>query len=296
MHPVQNAKETGHSLHGKKRLQFIWDYYKLPIAVLCITVYAALSILHSRLAKKDILLYTALVNVAAGDDLTDKLDRMFLESENIDPSKNMLRIYSGLYLTEDTDSAFHEYTFASRTKILAAIDAEQLDVVLMNKEAFDSFSQNGYLCSLDKLLSREDPALFQMLEPYFMENAIILEDNKIDLYLDESADYHARTETHLTGLDLSACPAIQDAGFEDTVYLGIVDNSPRKNTAVAYLQYLYKDLRVSAIYLPESLLQQMCLPQQHSPRNQKCHKIRNRRRIHRTFQPKKPRQYNKQRH
>jgi len=248
MHPTQHktaqtaAKETLHSLHGKKLLLYLWDYYKLPLAVLCITAFAAVSILHSVLTRKDIILYTALVNVTAGEELTEKLDSMFLKSQNIDISKNMLYLYTGLYLTDNPESAFHAYTYASRTKILAAIDAEQLDVVLMNKEAFDTFSQNGYLCSLDELLAREDPALYRLLRTYLTENIIILEDNRIDLYLDKSADYHAKTKTHLLGLDLSFSPIIQKAGFEDTVYFGILNNSTRKDTAIAYLRYLYKDL------------------------------------------------------
>ncbi len=244
MHTTQNkaaasaAKENLRSLHGMKRLQYIWDYYKLPLAVLCLAAFTAASILHSCLTRKDVVLYTALVNVAAGGELARQLDSMFLESQHIDDSKNMLYLYSGLYLTDDPDSAFHQYTYASRTKILAAIDAEQLDVVLMNQEAFDSFSQNGYLCSLDEFLSQYDTAMYETLKPYLTENIIILEDNSIDLYLNESADYQAKTETHLMGLDLTASPVIREAGFKDTVYLGVLKNSPRKEMAAAYLRYL----------------------------------------------------------
>ncbi len=246
MQPAQNkaartaAKENLSRLRGRKLLQYLWDYYKLPLAILCITAFAAISILHSRLTRKDVVLYTALVNVTAGEELTEKLDGRFLKSQNINTSKNMLYLYTGLYLTDDADSAFYAYTYASRTKILAAIDAEQLDVVLMNKEAFDSFSQNGYLCSLDELLAQESPALYPVLKPYLAENIVILEDYQIDLYPDDSADFPARTEEHLMGLDLSASPIIRDAGFEDTVYLGILKNSPRKAAAAAYLQYLYE--------------------------------------------------------
>ena len=69
----------------------------------------------------------------------------FLDSMNADTSKEELKLYTGLYLTDDPDDPNHEYTYASRIKIIASIDDEQLDIVLMNKRAFDAFSQNGYL-------------------------------------------------------------------------------------------------------------------------------------------------------
>ncbi len=233
-------REKIHNLHGTQKLQYIWDYYKLPMAVCAIILYIIAYSVYGKITHKDVTLYTALVNVAAGDELTLDLGSRFLESEHIDPAKNELYLYSGLYLTDDEDNPYHEYTYASRIKILAAIDAEQMDVVLMNREAFDAFSQNGYLCDLDELLSEADPAFYQELKPYLIPNISILEDNAIDLYFDESVTYHAETEEYIMGLDLSASPLIAKAGFGEPVYLGVLANTPRKETAVSYLQYLFQ--------------------------------------------------------
>ena len=65
--------ENLRTLHGRKKVQYIWDYYKLPLAVLCIVLYAAGYMLYGRITHKDTVLYTALVNVAAGEDLTQEL-------------------------------------------------------------------------------------------------------------------------------------------------------------------------------------------------------------------------------
>ena len=92
-------------------------------------------------------------------------------------------------MTDDENNIYHEYTYASRMKILSTIDAEQLDVVLMDREAFDAFSQKGYLSNLDELLAEEAPALHQQLAPYFVTNTVILEDNSEDLLFDDSAVY-----------------------------------------------------------------------------------------------------------
>ena len=123
-------------------------------------------------------------------------------------------------------------------KILASIDGKQLDVVLMNKEAFDAFSQNGYLCDLEELLSSEDVDLYNRLKPHLVTNTVILEDNSTDLQLDPSITYQAVTEEHPFGLDLSQTSMISDAGFSDIVYLGIIANSPRTEEAIDYVRYL----------------------------------------------------------
>ncbi len=232
--------ENFHNLRGKKKIQYIWDYYKFHLFILGIFLYIAAYFLYGQITHKDVVLYTALVNVSAGEDLMEDLNRHFLESQNMDTGKYECYLYPGLYLTDDENNPWHEYTYASRIKILAAIDGEQLDVVLMNKEAFDAFAQNGYLCDLDELLAGSNPPnLYEKLKPYLITNVSILEDNSMDLYFDDSATYTAKTEKYAMGLDLSGSPIISQAGFEDTVYLGIIANSPRKASAVAYIQYLY---------------------------------------------------------
>ncbi|MCI6091670.1 hypothetical protein MR781_03790 [bacterium] len=226
------------TLHGPQKIRYIWDYYKLPIVVLCILLYILGYSLYGHFTHKEKILYTALVNVSASDSLTEQLSTGFLDSLDQDTSKTTMQLYTGLYLTDDETNPYHEYTYASRMKILASIDGKQLDVVLMNKEAFDAFSQNGYLCDLEELLSSEDVDLYNRLKPHLVTNTVILEDNSTDLQLDPSITYQAVTEEHPFGLDLSQTSMISDAGFSDIVYLGIIANSPRTEEAIDYVRYL----------------------------------------------------------
>ena len=226
-------------LHGAKKIQYIWDYYKLLLVILGIFLYVIIYILYRHLTYKDTILYTALVNVYTSETLTEQLETSFLEVSDIDTSKNKLHIYSGLYLTDDENNAYHEYTYASRMKILASIDGELLDVVLMNKEAFDAFSQNGYLCDIDELISEENADFYDIIKPFIVNNIYIEEDNSFELIFDSSIQYSAVTEEYPMGLDMSQALLFKQAGFEEPVYFGVIANSPRKDTAVAYLQYLF---------------------------------------------------------
>ena len=240
-------KEKFKSLHGLKKIQYIWDYYKLPLVVLCIVLYIIGYSLYGHFTHKDTLLYTALVNISASETLTTQLSTDFLDYLGEDPSKNTMQLYSGLYLTDDESNPYHEYTYASRIKILAVIDNEELDVVLMNEEAFDAFSQNGYLCNLEELLSDTDTALYNKLKPYLVTNTVILEDNSTDLQLDSSLTYEAVTKEYTMGLDLSQTGIIRDAELSDTVYLGIIANSPRTEEAIDYVSYLFQNILTTPV-------------------------------------------------
>lgn len=226
-------------LHGKQKIQYIWDYYKLPIVICLIFLYIIGYTAHGHFTQKETLLYTGLVNVSASGPLTDKLSRGFPDSLDINTSKTELKLYTGLYLTDNPDDPNHEYTYASRIKIIASVDDERLDVVLMNKEAFDTFSQSGYLCNMEELLRDTNPEVMTELKPYLVSNTVIPEDNADDMILDRSLSYQALTDDFPMGLLISQKGLFKEAGFKDDVYLGVVKNSPRVDTAVKYIEYLY---------------------------------------------------------
>ncbi len=235
----QSSLKTLLNLHGKKKIQYLWDYFKLPLTVLAIFLYVIIYIAYRRCTYQVPILYTALININAGENLTEQLSEGFLDVMGINSSQGKMYLYSGLYLTDDENNAYHEYTYASRMKILASIDAEQLDVVLMDKEAFDAFSQNGYLCNIDDLLQTNAPVLYKDIKPFIVNNTFIAEDNSFELQFDPSIPYNAVTEEYPMGLAISQTNFIKQAEFPETIYLGIISNSPRKDIALAYLEYLF---------------------------------------------------------
>ncbi len=226
-------------LHGKQKIQYVWNYYKLPIVICLIFIYIIGYTTYGHFSRKDTLLYTGIVNVSTGEQLTGELNGGFLDYMDVDTSKIELKLYAGLYLTDAPDDPNHEYTYASRIKIIASIDDEKLDVVIMNKEAFDAFSQNGYLSDMEELLQDMDSDSLAVLKPYLVTNAVILEDNADDILLNKSLSYEAVTEEYPMGLLISQKGLFKEAGFEDDVYLGVIKNSPRMDIAIEYIKYLY---------------------------------------------------------
>ena len=88
-------REKLKSLYGLKKIQYIWDYYKLPIVILCIFLYIIGYSLYGHFTHKENVLYTALVNVSASESLTRQLSTDFLDSLDADTSKETLQLYAG---------------------------------------------------------------------------------------------------------------------------------------------------------------------------------------------------------
>lgn len=194
--------ETLRSLRGRKRLEQIWTYYKLPIFLVLLAIYAVCYIGYRQATRKNEVLYLAMVNVSAGQQLTEQLTQGFLDQQGL-TQKDDVYLYNGLLLSEEADQ---QYVYASRMKIMGALAADQLDVVLMDAEARDAFLEEGYLADLRTL----DPGL---------------------------ADQPGLDGSGLW-LDVSGAPMIQAAGFPDKVYLGVIIQAPHPEEAAAFIRYL----------------------------------------------------------
>ena len=220
-----------------QRLDHIFEYYKFPLVLILIAVVALGSMLYYRITGKETLLYVAYANIAVGDTLDSALGEGFTRSVGADPGKNEVKAYRNLYLSRDASVQNHQYSYASRMKIMAAMTSGQLDVMLMNREAYDIMSSGGYLLPLEELIQK-DSVLAGRLAGRLTENTVILEDNDIEHNLDESIPYHAITKTVPNAVLISSFDLFERAGFSGDVYLGVIGNSARMDAVLQYIGYL----------------------------------------------------------
>lgn len=205
--PMTNTDlETFRSLHGRKKWEHIWAYYKLPIVIALIVVYIFGYAAYRHLTKKEEVLYLGLVNVAIGSDLTEQLTTGFAANQQL-TKKQQVDLLSGLLLTE-SENADEQYVYASEMKLLGAVSAQRLDVVLMDESARDKLLADDYFLDLRTL-----DASFSGLDG-----------------LNDTG----------TILDISDTPLIEQAGFSGKVYLGVVQNAPHPERTAAYIRYLFQ--------------------------------------------------------
>ena len=122
---------TLRALHGRKRWEHIWAYYKLPIIGILIVLYIFGYAAYRHFTKKEAVLYVSLVNISAGSDLTGQLTDGFAQDAHL-TKKQQVNLLTGLIINE-TANADEQYVYASELKLLAAVSAQQLDVILMEE-------------------------------------------------------------------------------------------------------------------------------------------------------------------
>lgn len=216
-----------------QKAEHIYTYFKWPIILGIAAVIILGSAVYRLATQRSVVVYTGLINVAAGADLEADLGDGYLAERGLDPRKNEVFFYRDLYLSEDPSAENHEFAYASRMKILATITGQELDLVLLNREAYDILSASGYLLDLSEQFA-DDP----VLRPCLTANAVVLEDNSVDYNLGNDEEYWQVTEEAVNAIDVTALPLFAEAGFDDAVYLGIIGNTPRLVECIRYCEYL----------------------------------------------------------
>jgi hypothetical protein len=228
-----NRRAFAH-MSGAERLEYVLTYYKLPL-VLALTALVVLgSLVHEHLTRREPVLWVGLVNVSVGSELEEHLTADFLARHPSPSQRSSVELYQGLYLTDDPNSEAYQYVYASRMKLLAALESKQLDVFVMNREAWDTLSQSGYLLDLSAVAEGE-------LATHLEKNLVIYEDNAQEAALDERVEYQADTGEEENALECTDAPAFARAGFSEPIYVGISANCPRVEEALAYLRFLYSE-------------------------------------------------------
>ncbi|MDO4620198.1 MAG: hypothetical protein Q4B09_06195 [Lachnospiraceae bacterium] len=186
MNEHKSPKEHLKELHGKAKLLYIWQYYKLPIVIVCAAVYFICSFIYGQVTRKERVLYAAVSNIELSPDSVETLTTQFLDACSLDAKKEEVSLSQGLYLS-DSETADAQFTAASRMKLLASIEAKQLDVIICTQEVLDEFDENEWLSE---------------------------------------------------SCDLSDSAWYKGTGYTEPVFLGIIVNSPRAETAKTFMEYL----------------------------------------------------------
>lgn len=225
------------AMNLRDKAEYIYAYYKLPLVLALVAIVALGSVARWLITHKEPLLYVAYVNVVPDERLDETLTTSFVQAEGKNPRRSEVVCFRELYLSRDADQQSHQYAYASKLKVMAAVDAEQLDVVLMNQEAYDLLSASDYLLDL-----KDTQAVAQSMtdeeEPLLVSNTVVLSDNSVEVELNEADEYEADTIEQVNALDVTALPLFADYPEDESFYLGIIANTPRLDESLAYLQYV----------------------------------------------------------
>ena len=167
-----------YDLHGIKKIEYILDYYKLPIVLSIVIIYIFCSLSYKLITKKNTLLSVAAINIEISNENIPKFSDDYLLNRNFSSKKYNINFYNNLISEGNpNDGASYEYAYASSMKLLALMTDKTLDIVLMDEKAYQTFSNNKYLYNLydlklsENTTNKQDAILIS--SPYFSDEIYI---------------------------------------------------------------------------------------------------------------------------
>ena len=217
---INKDLETLNKLPDRRsKIQFVWDYYKIPIIVLLSVLSLFLIIKISNIGRKDASMYVVLLNndsslVECDSGVFDEV----LKDSSIDLKGKTVDVNDKLMLGfEDNEKADIE-TLQILTALFTISD---LDLYVADQKYFDYFAEDGGYCDLSRLIDKE-----------------LLEKVSSDLYyLEDSNGYK-----YVAGIILHKGSILHEANYyHDDVIMGVTANANNMDVAIEFIRLMLSD-------------------------------------------------------
>lgn len=229
----------------KAKLQYFWDYYKVPALICLFLILFAVYFIHAMVTRRETVFTAAFINGYFTEDTFPFMDD-FAEVIGLDTDKQEAYLDDSYQMTPMMDTL----TLASTQKFTAMIAAGDGDVVVSDPAVFAHYGYNHIFDDIRKYLTPAQIALYQ--DQFFYMDA---SENKESTYfaadpselIDESTpvaipDYRDTSEmTHPVpiGIYLTHIPKLDALDFHcDSPVFGIPASSRHADYALQFLDYI----------------------------------------------------------
>ncbi len=142
----------------KKKLEYFWMYYKIPLFAALFVLAAAGYFLYTKATEKEYALNAMLLDVHT-DVAEGILEEEFAAYAGIDTKKYDVLIATSLLLADGTSN----YAMACQSRFYGLVGAGELDVGMMLEENFASFAGADAFLDLREVFTEEELAAFPEL-------------------------------------------------------------------------------------------------------------------------------------
>ena len=137
-------------LTRKKKVQYIWDYYKIHIIVTIIALFSIFSFIHGQFTKINYEFNVTIIGITSGEDKINEFQ------EKLTPIviKNGSKKQSARIETMPVDSLIDGKTQVSvqyMQKFGAEVSANVIDLLIMSKDDYEAFQKQGMFLKLDNV-------------------------------------------------------------------------------------------------------------------------------------------------
>lgn len=201
----------------KKKLEYIWDYYKWYfVFAACFITIAVITVPTIIYNQKEVALYAVFLNsnIPSQDETTLMDD--YVENKQIEMDNKRLVLDTSMHINRANPS---EVASHSSQKMLALFASKSMDVVIEDEENVKFYAKENTYVDLRDVITEEQLSRY---EPLF--------------YTAKSGD---EGETGVFAVNVTDSPVLQsDNVFDDPVYFSITVHSQQVDNALRFLDYL----------------------------------------------------------
>ena len=228
----------------KQKMAYFWCYYKWHVIITVAAAAIIASFIYEFVTQKDSAFYGVFLNSFVMDDSGEYLQG-FAEAAGIDTNEFDIGIDNSLFISKE---GMDQNTVASVQKLMVYIAAAEIDVVASDTETFEQYANNNNFADLRDVLS---PQQIEKYEPYFYyvdQKAIAEKDaandaNDLDYvpnYPDPTKPEEMQQPVPVAIYIDSSNPLFEHYQFSKSpVVIGVVVNTPRPETATAFIDYIF---------------------------------------------------------
>ncbi len=146
----EERKNWFKNMTTKEKVEYIWDYYKVHIIVSILVIYLLVSFTSSIINRKDYVLNIALIGKYMDFDRQSEFSKKVTKELIGDPSGKKQASIDFYRFVKGPNGNF-TLDPASTQKLMARMGAQDIDVIVLDKNNFDILARQGAFLRLDKV-------------------------------------------------------------------------------------------------------------------------------------------------
>ncbi len=211
------AKTDFKAMPFKKKVGYIWDYYRFPIFLVFFIAIFLISWIQFAMKEKESVLDLLFLNGEPAQENATGLDEFFT-LQGFDKEKQEITVLTHLRLVLSEDS-YDKSDYNTVRSIAAKFTLGDLDIFAAPQQIYNEYAASGYIADLRTVLSEEELKAYEDLLVY----ATNIDTN----------------ETFPCALDLSDNHWIQEFGYyENDCCFGFTSNGDGIELAKEFLFYI----------------------------------------------------------
>ncbi|NLK27064.1 MAG: hypothetical protein GX306_01765 [Clostridiales bacterium] len=153
-------KEKLMELTPKKRLAYLWEYYRIhalvSIGIVALIFYIIYNMVTPNIETK---FYAAIINNTISDEVIQEVTADLSEYLQLNPETETINLNTNFYF-----NAAPDYTMSMKQALTTFVAAAEVDVIIAPESEFESYAKLGFF---DKLSDQLPTDLYSLLTDYF---------------------------------------------------------------------------------------------------------------------------------